>query len=459
MDYSEKRDLILNGKMYKVLLILSGPIMLNNLIQTIYNLTDTYFVSILGDTEVAAIGFIWPVIFFMISIGLGVSIAGTALISQYTGSHDLESSKDVAGQVISFSFLFSLILGILGAIFAPLIVKLMGGEGELYTLASSFLRIIFIGMPAMFTYFAFNSIKQGQGDTVTPMKYSALSVGLNILLDPIFIFVFDFGIKGAAIATVLARGTFSIYAVYTLFLKGDGITLKLRHLKLKKKLLKKIISVGLPSSIGQSTAALGFIVLNIFVYSFGEYVMNAFTLGNRINSLILMPAMGIGNALATIVGQNLGANDIKRAKKAVKTSALLSTIALVLGGSIIFYFARDVIDIFTDSEKILNQASFYLRLISASLPLMGFFQVFIGTFQGSGHTVSAMVIMMGRLWFFRIPLIIIFKNFTNLGSKSVWFAMISSNALICLVGLGIYLTGRWQTKIVKDSSEDFKLDK
>lgn len=452
MDNLNKRDFILNGKMAKVIMTLSAPIMLNNFIQTIYNLTDTYFVSKLGEVELNAVGFIWPIIFFMMSFGLGVSIAGTALISQYIGSNDTKSARKVSGQILSFSFIFSVVFGLIGALFAPNILKIMGASGLLLKHGSDFLRIIFLGMPTMFLFFAFNSIKQGQGDTITPMKFGAMSVGLNIILDPIFIFTLDLGVSGAAIATVLARGIFAIFAVYSLFKENNGFRIKISDLILDKKLLLKIIKIGLPSSIGQSTAALGFAVLNIFVISFGDSTLNAFIIGNRINSLILMPAMGIGASLATIVGQNLGADNIPRAKNAVKTSMILSTLISIAGGTLILIFAENVVRLFTDEPEIIKLGTFYLRLISGSIPLMGIFQNFIGTFQGSGHTLSAMVMMMGRLWAIRIPSIWILKTFTNLGSNSVWYAMVFSNAIICMVGLGIYKTGKWQHKVIKKSA-------
>ncbi|MGF7057810.1 MATE family efflux transporter [Brassicibacter mesophilus] len=456
MDYLEKRDLILNGKMSRVILLLSGPIMLNNFIQTVYNLTDTFWVSRLGSTEVAAITLVWPVIFFVMSLGMGMSIAGTALISQYTGAHSLDEATDVAGQLLSFSIILSIILGALGAFFTPYIVSGMGGEGQLFDNATEFLRIMFMGLPTMFLFFIFSSIKQGQGDTITPMIYGALSVGLNIILDPIFIFIFDLGIAGAAIATIIARGIFSFYAIYRLFTKTTGIHLKISDLHLNKQVLLKIIKVGIPSSIGQSTAALGFIVLNMFIISFGKSTMAAFGIGNRINSLILMPAMGIGSALSTIVGQNLGAENIERAKKAVKTSVGLTTIFLVAGGILIFSTSSNIISLFNPDPEVFSQGTHYLRLISAALPFMGFFQIFIGTFQGSGHTFSAMVLMMGRLWGLRIPLILIFKTFTNLGTNSVWYAMVLSNGIICLVGYAIYSTGKWQKKVIRNQENQCK---
>ncbi|MGO1368202.1 MAG: MATE family efflux transporter [Senegalia sp. (in: firmicutes)] len=220
-------------------------------------------------------------------------------------------------------------------------------------------------------------------------------------------------------------------------------------MKIKKYWLKKIIVVGVPSSIGQSTTSLGFAVLNIFVKSFGSATLTAFIIGNRINSLILMPAMGIGSALATVVGQNLGKDDVLRARKAVKTSAALATIFLIIGGTFVFILAPQIISLFTNSKDVIEQSVFYLRVISASLPLMGIFQVFNGTFQGSGHTIMAMLVMSSRLWVFRIPMIILFKNYTNLGEKSVWFAMILSNGFVCLIGFILYLSRKWETKIIK----------
>ncbi|HAE42104.1 MAG TPA: MATE family efflux transporter [Clostridiales bacterium] len=454
MDYIGKRELILKGKMARVILLLSAPIMLNNLIQTIYDLTDTYWVSKIGSTQVAAITLIWPVIFLMISLGMGVGIGGTALISQYVGSGQPTQARDVAGQIITFSFLSSLLIGLAGALFSTQIVSGMGGTGELLQEASDYLRIIFIGLPTMFLFFAYTAIQQGQGDTMTPMKFGALSVFLNIILDPIFIFTFGLGISGAAYATVIARGLFAVISISRLFKYSDGIHLNRSHLGLNKPVLKNLLKIALPSSVGRSTEAFGFVILTVFIMSFGENTMAAFGIGNRINSMILMPAMGISVALTTVIGQNLGANNIERAKQAIKTSIQLTMVFLVIGGTVIFTSAVSIVGIFTTDMEVLSQGSFYLRAMTLSLPFMGFFSIFIGTFQGSGHTVSAMVMMSGRLWALRIPLILIFKNYTNLAEKSVWFAMVLSNAIICLVGLIIYSTGRWQKPVIQNEKGD-----
>jgi putative MATE family efflux protein len=453
MDYKLKRNMILNGNMAYVILTLATPIMINNFIQTVYNLADTYWVSRIGDTQVAAITLVWPIIFLMISIGMGVSIAGTAIISQYVGAGLLKKAEIVAGQVISISFLISSGIGAIGAVFATSIVSAIGGTGVLLTEAVGYLRVIFIGLPTMFLFFSFTAIKQGQGDTLTPMKYGAVSLLMNIILDPIFIFTFNLGIRGAAIATVISRGIFALYAIYKLFTNSDGsIRMRKELLKPNFRDSKTLLSIALPSSLGQATEAFGFTILTMFVLSFGESTVAAFGITNRINSLVLMPAMGIGNALATIVGQNMGANNIERAKQAVRTSALLSTGFLVTGGILILISADSIIGLFTKNSDVLSQGTYFLKLITLGLPLMGFYQIFIGTFQGSGHTLMAMIVMASRLWLFRIPLVLILKNYTSFGEKSIWFAMIISNILICIVAFIIYLTGRWQKKVIQDNT-------
>lgn len=449
MNFSEKRELILKGNIKRVIMVLALPVMANNLIQTIYNLTDTYFVSKLGTTEIAAMQFVWPMIFFMISLGTGLSMAATSLISQYIGSNQKEKAQKIGAQTISFSFVFSIILGILGYIFAPLILTSIGISGEMFEHSNSFIRIMFLGSPTMFLMFSFNAIRTGLGDTYSPMVVGGLSVLLNIILDPIFIFVLDLGIQGAAYATIISRGLFGVFSIYLLFSSKNDFNLNPSDLKFDREVLSKLIKIGMPSSFGQATASIGFMVLNVFIISFGEATLTAFAIGNRVNGLILMPAMGIGSALATIVGQNLGFGNIKRAKEAVWSSVKLSTIFLVLAGLPLIYFASDVVRIFSNDPIVLEQGTYYLILVTLSIPLMGVFQIFIGTFQGSGHTVLAMIMMMGRLWAIRLPMILILKNYTELAEKSVWYSMILSNLIICIVGYMMYRSGAWEKKIIK----------
>ena len=449
---TKKSELILKGPILKAILTLSLPIMISNLIQTIYNLTDTYFVSKLGTSQMAAMQITFPIIFLMISLGAGLSVGGIALISQYVGAKRIEDAKRVAGQLVTASLIISVFVSIIGFLFAERLLIIMNAEGDLLKYATQFTRIMFLGAPTMFITFAFNGMKQGQGDMITPMLVSGGSVILNIILDPIFIFVFDWGIQGAAAATVLSRGLFNILALYLIFSKKHN-TLKIerKDLKLNKEYLGKIAEVGAPAAFGQGTTALGFAVMNAFIISYGETIVTAFAIGNRWNSLILMPAMGIGGALSTIIGQNIGAGNVKRASKAFFTSIMFSTSIMIAGGFIMWFFTKGLVQIFTDDVFIIKEASAYLKLIIMTLPVVGMFSCLTGLFQGSGHTLSAMFISMGRLWLLRIPMILLLRVLNIQDATYIWYAMILSNVIIVSIGLIMYSTGKWKVPVIKKS--------
>ncbi|MBN2793816.1 MAG: MATE family efflux transporter [Clostridia bacterium] len=450
MMSKDRSEMILRGNIAKAILTLALPIMASNLIQTFYNLTDTFFVSKLGTAQMAAMQITFPLIFLLISLGAGLSIGGIALISQYIGANDRRDARKIAGQLLTASMIASVAVAIVGYFSAESVLKLMNAEGDLLKYATSFLRIMFLGTPTMFITFAFNGIKQGEGNTFLPMVISSLSVFLNIALDPLFIFVFDMGIAGAAIATVLSRGVFNIVALYLLFSKKHNtLKLQFKDLKINKHYLEQIISVGMPAAFGQATTAMGFAVMNSFIISYGQSIVAAFAIGNRISSLIFMPAMGIAGALSTIIGQNIGAGNIKRANKAFLTSVGLASIIMSIGAIVMYFFTDQLVGLFTDDAYIISEGSYYLKMILITIPLFGFFNCINGLFQGSGHTISAMFINMGRLWLLRIPMILLLDYFNMHNSKYIWYAMILSNIIIVFVGLGLYLTGRWKQPVIK----------
>lgn len=450
MENIKNRDRILKGNIRKTLISLALPVVLANAIQTVYQLVDTYWVSKLadGDISVAAVSFVWPMVFVTMAFGIGINIAGTSMISQYIGLGKEREATKVAGQLVSFSFLVSAVLGAAGMLFGRKLLALLGAEGLIYTYGWQYLGAIFLGMPTMFVFFAFQSIKQGQGDTVTPMILSGVSVVLNIFLDPLFMFTFGLGIAGAAWATVLARALSALVGLYLLFFKKDGLAPQFKDLGFNGNILRDIVKIGFPAGLGQSFEGIGFMILSAFILSFGDYTVTAFGIGNSINSLILMPAMGIGAALATVVGQNLGAGQVDRAAKAVWESIWISMSMLAVGGGILCLIAPQVVGIFSNDPLVLSQGVYYLRLISIFIPLMGLFESFLGCFQGAGHTTMAMLLTSGRLWAVRIPLVLLFKYYTSLAEKSVWYAMVLSNLAIGLFGLVLFLGGRWKKRVV-----------
>jgi len=454
MSNEEKRNIVLKGNLYKGLIILSVPIIVNNVMQTLYNLADTFWVSKISnlDMEVTALSSVWPVLMLFIAFGMGIQIAGTSMMSQHVGANEKKKANNLASQIFMCALLIGILMTVISFIFAPSILNMMqiDEKPEIYNLGLSYLRIMFIGITLDFCLLAFTAMRQAYGDTVTPVLYTGSALILNFILDPIFIIVFKLGVPGVGYATVLAKLIVMPFWLYKAFFDKNSIHLILSKMKLKWKMIKKIISVMIPASFGGSLNALGFIVLNAFIISYGESTMAAFGVGNRITSLVMMPAMGIGSALAFYIGQNIGNQNFERARQSFRASIKLTLLMMLIG--IVFlipYPVREIIvKIFLNEKETINLAVTYMFFVVINIPLMGIFQNFNGVFVGSGKSIYSFIMSMTRLWGIRIPMILIFKNYTNFGSSGIWYAMVLSNLIVCVLGWYLYKHGKWERKIV-----------
>ncbi|MDF2678311.1 MAG: family efflux transporter, partial [Bacillota bacterium] len=229
-----KSELIQGGDMYKVLLTLSIPIMINSIIQTLYNLVDGIWVSKISSVHFAATSFVWPINFLFVALGIGLSVSGTSLLSQLLGAGKFKEAKKYTSQLMVSSFLLSIAFALLGVMISPYIIKFMGGEGDFANLANIYLRISFLDLPFMFLYFNINSIMNAQGNTITPTILSAISALINVVLDPVFIFTFNMGIAGAAWATVLSRFVLSLLGIKFLFTVDNNLKPDFRGFKFDK---------------------------------------------------------------------------------------------------------------------------------------------------------------------------------------------------------------------------------
>ena len=452
----DRKELILKGGMYRVLVYLSTPIIINSLIQTLYNLVDGLWVSRISSVHFAATTFVWPVNWIFVSLGSGLSVAGTSLLSQLLGAGQESRAREYSAQLTALSLLISLLFAAVGYLSAPLIVGLMGGAGELAELSILYLRIIFFELPAVFLYFAIYSMLHAQGDTITPMIFSAASAILNAILDPIFIFTFNWGLAGAAWATVLSRALLA--AAGALLVLGGKNRLKpdFKGFRFQRGIVKEMVQVGLPASIGQSGEALGFAAFNAFIASYGTAVLAAYGLVNRITSLVMQPATGMGHALTAIVGQNMGADQMARVKEAFFKAVKLAVLIGVVGCIILIAFDEPIILFFMqarDDPEVISESLTYLWFVAVSMPLMGIFSAFSGLYQGTGHTKYAMNMNVGRLWLVRLPMIVLLGRFTSWGSTGIWFSMSFSNLIVCLYGYWVYRTKPWQESVLVSKKE------
>lgn len=454
---NQKTELILTGNIYKILIALSIPIIINSLIQTLYNLVDGIWVSKISSVHFAATAFVWPVNFLFISLGIGLSIAGTSLLSQLIGGGNLQGARAYSAQLMAITLLSSVGLTAVGYIISPTIISLMGATGDLARLGSIYLRITFLDLPFMFLFFNINSMMHAQGDTITPMLLSGASAIINVILDPIFIFTLDLGIAGAAWATLVSRAVLAVVGVVMLFDERNKVRPDFRGFKFDREIIREIVTIGLPSSIGQSGASLGFMVLNGFIGSYGTATIAAYAMVNRITSLVMQPAMGIGSALTAIVGQNMGAGQMDRVNESFHKALKLTITIGIMGCLLLIMFDTPIITFFMQSKddpSVIELALTYLLYISLSMPLMGIFSVFQGLFQGTGNTKYSMAMEVGRLWFVRLPMILLFKHFSNWGSSGIWFSMSFSNLIVCLYGYWIYKGKGWQQRVLRPHEEN-----
>jgi putative MATE family efflux protein len=471
---------VTDRELLKPLLVLSLPIVLSQMLQVGYNLADTYWVGRLGQEAVSALSYSWPLVFLMISVAGGFTVAGTVLVAQNKGAGNDDRVDYAAGQTIAFVGVVATVFSVLGYVLAPWLVSLVGatpGTVE-YSLSVEYTRTIFLGVVFMFGFFIFQALLRGWGDTRTPLYLMALGVALNVILDPFLILGFDqnvllsglgldglqswlyattgfdgFGVQGAAIATVFSRGVGAILGLVWLFSGKVGIHISLSDLKLDPTMVKRILSLGAPSSVEQSTRALGITVLTALVAFAGDDAVAALGIGNRINSLVFLPALGLARGTETVVGQNLGTEQVDRAKRAVGySSGIVATVLLVVG-VVAYLFAEPITAVFIPgAPDVIAIGADYLQIIGPTFLFIGVFQVVQGAFRGSGSTRIAMVFAILSLWVFRLPPAYLLLQWFDMGSTGVWYAIALSNVLAMIAAVLWFLRGTWADSVIDDDT-------
>lgn len=455
----KKRYLILkDSNIYKGLIILAIPLMLNNFLKTFHDVIDMFFVGRIpgeGTNGVAAIQLTFPIMFTFISLGIGLSVAGTALISQFLGSGQKEDAKKYASQLLTLSMIIGTVLFVVSYFGAPYIIRTMGidplasaADQFVHDNSIAYLRIRAFEFPVLFMFFSFMATRQASGDTVWPVIISGTAIVLNTILSPILISVYDLGVPGAAYATVIANVVIMPFAFYLLFFAKSGVTVSIKEMRLSKGVVSDIVKTAVPASLGQAITAIGFYVMNGVIYNYGPQTVAAFSVGNRIISMLLHPVMAIGGVTSAYIGQNIGALNASRAKETHKKSMILSFSIMAVGSTLLLFVRTELAGIFiVDDSFTLALASEYMFYLLVGLPLMAIFQSFMGTYNGTGNTHFSLIISVTRLWGMRIPIVLLMREFTDLGPSGIWYAILISNFLIAIVGFVLYLRIDFKPKI------------
>lgn len=427
--------------------LLSVPMILEMIMESLFAVVDIFFVSRLGEDAVATVGLTEAVIIIIYSVGGGISMAATALISRRFGEKDFFRAGSTAFQLLIFGAVISIIFGIAGWVFAEEILSLMGASEAVIKTGTTYTRIILGGNTAIMLLFLINGVFRGAGLPHLAMRTLWLSNGLNIILDPLLIFGLGnfqgFGLEGAAIATTAGRSIGVLYQLYHLFNNHHSLVILKQNLVVHWNTIRKIISIS-AGGMGQFLIdSVAWIFLTRIVAEFGSSSVAGFTISFRILMFTLMPAWGLSAAAATLVGQNMGAHKLKRAKISVWLTAKYN--AWFLGViTLLYIFWGDLFaSWFTPNYQVQEIASLGLKIVALGYIFFGVGMVMIQAFNGAGDTKTPAYINIGVFWVLEIPMAYFLAKYFELAMTGIFISIAICHSLHALVSLWLFKQGKW----------------
>jgi putative MATE family efflux protein len=455
----QRRALFLEGPIPRALLTLAVPIILANLLQTAYQLTDAFWVGRLGASAVAAISVSFPVTFLVIALGSGLAMAGATMSAQYMGAGRQDMVNHVAAQTMLMVVATSVLFGGIGFMLAPYLLHLLGVAPDVYAGALGFLRVSFVGIIFVFTYAMFQALMRGVGQTRIPLIIVAGTVVLNFLLDPLLIFgwgpVKAMGVMGAAWATLTTQALAALLGI-AIFLRGrHGIALSWRGFKPDPAYLKRAFFLGLPGSAELSTRALGLMVMSFLVSSFGTLAIATYGVGSNVLQIVTIPVMGMSMAVSTLVGQNIGAGKMDRAASVAKLGGMLSFGVLTALGIIAWFCAPWLVRFFIPEDPaVIAEGARFIRIQCLAWGGIGVQLCVVAAFRASGNMLSAMVIAMVSQWMVQFPLAYVLSKHGALHEHGIWWSFPVTNVVVALVSIAWFARGTWQrTRITEEDKE------
>jgi putative MATE family efflux protein len=431
------------GSIPKAVFLLAVPMILELSLESVFALVDIFFVSKLGENAIATVGLTESVITIIYSVAIGLSTAATAIVARRIGEKNPEAAAHAGVQSLIVALTITLVLSVAGVIFAGDILFLMGGSREVVTEGTSFARIMLGSSAAIMLLFLINGIFRGAGDAAMAMKSLWIASLINIVLCPIFINYF--GLKGAAMATVIGRSTGVLYQCYHMF-KGSGI-LKFRaaHFGLDIPTIKSVVNIAWPATLQFIIASGSWIILTKIVAETGGTSASAgYQIAARNFVFFILPAWGLSNAAATLVGQNLGAKQLERAEQSVLIAAKYNAIFMSFVMLLFLFFATPIIRIFTQDESIVGYGARSLQIIGAGFIFYGIGMVMIQALNGAGDTRTPTVINFICFWLFQIPLACFLSIGLDMKSTGAFIAIPVAETVIALVAWYYFRKGKWK---------------
>jgi putative MATE family efflux protein len=406
----------------------------------------------IGKEALAAVGASFPIIFTLISLVVGIASGGTIIISQYFGAKNIDRVKDTIGTIMIFILIASAFLTILGISISEPIFKLIKLPEDILPEAKTYLDIFLLGLIGMFGINGMGAILRGLGDSKTPLYFMIASTLINIGLDLLFVIVFEWGIAGVAYATIISQMGAFLTAIVYLNRTHKIINLRFSVLRFHWDIFRNSLHIGLPTGLQQTFVSLGMTAIIGIVNTFGTDVIAAYSVAGRIDSLALLPAMNIGAALSTFVGQNIGANKLERVKTGMKATFFISSCISLFVTGIVILFGDAFMRLFTTDAEVIRIGKEYLVIVSSFYIIFSAMFTVNGVLRGAGDTLIPMFITLFSLWLIRVPLAFVLSK--KIGDTGIWWAIPIAWTAGTIVSYFYYLTGNWKTKSVVKHSKD-----
>jgi putative MATE family efflux protein len=437
----------------KAILLLSVPMVLEMLMESIFALTDMFFVSRLGDEAVAVVGLTESIMTLVYALAVGLSMATTGIVARRIGeNHDREAAA-AAAQSVLLGIFISILLAQPGIFFPGRILGLMHAEPRIIESGVAFTGIMLQGNVVIMLLFINNAILRSAGAPALSMRVLLLANTLNIILDPLLIYGLgpfpEMGLKGAAIATNIGRGTGVLYQFYLLFNKKSRIEIFIKDFRLKLNIMRKVLFLSGGGVVQHLIATLSWLILYRILAEFNSEVVAGYTIALRLFSFFLLPAWGISNAAATLVGQNLGAGDPERAERSVWKTSLVCSIYMA-GIMLAFMIIPDyLVQLFSaEGNHSYEVANKCLRIMGMGMIFYGFEMIIAQAFNGAGDTYTPTILNLICFWLIQIPLAWYLAIRIDMKENGVFYAILISEAILAIAGIIVFKAGKWKTRTV-----------
>jgi putative MATE family efflux protein len=437
-----------SGSINRALFLLSVPMVLEMVMESLFTVVDVFFVAQVGTEALATVALTESVLTLVYSIAIGLSTAATALIARRVGEGTPEVASRTAAQVVLVSLGIALVMGTLGVVFAETILRVMGGSESVVAHGSGFTRLMFASAPAIVLLHTLSGILRGAGNASVAMRSLWLANGVNIVLDPLFIFGLSFvpalGVTGAAVATTLGRTLGVLYQLRALTSGTTVVQLRLADFRPDFEAIRKLLEIAAGGTLQFLISSASWIFLTRILSSFGPDVVAGYTIAIRMIVFTILPSWGMANAAATLVGQNLGARQPDRAETSVWRASFLNMLFMAAVGALFFAFARPLVGSFNSQPDVVATGIECLKIICLGYVFFAYGMVISQALNGAGDTRTPTILNLICFWAVEIPLAYALARSLGWGPTGVFIAVALSESLLAVVAIGVFRRGGWK---------------